>query len=194
MPLAMMLKQLLPGLLPLFIFIVADEVWGTIVGLYVAVASGLIELVITRIKYKRLDGFIVLDTAFLILLGGVSILLENAIFFKLKPALVELILCIILAAAAMYPEKFFQLITSRYMKNPELALNGKGISAMRRMMLFLTFVFSVHTALTVYAAFRMSQTAWAFISGGLFYIIFAVIMAGQLIALFIRKNKFRKNP
>lgn len=191
MPLMMLLKQLLPGLFPLFIFIFADEVWGTETGLYVAVAFGIIELLVTRIKDRRWDGFIVIDTVFLVVMGAVSILLENAIFFKLKPALLELILCIILLAATLYPEKFFIIMTSRYMKDRQIALNEKGISAMRRMMAFMAILFLSHTALTVYAAFCLSQGAWAFISGGLFYIIFGVILAGQFIVMFIRKRRTR---
>ncbi|HPS58198.1 MAG TPA: septation protein IspZ [Spirochaetota bacterium] len=193
MPLTLFLKQMLPGLLPLFIFIIADEIWGTLIGLYVAVIFGVLELVVTRIKDRRWDGFIILDTAFLVLLGGISIMLDNAIFFKLKPALLEIILCIILAAAAMQPEKIFMLISSRYMKNTKMKLNDNGIKTMRRMILFMALIFAAHTVLTVYAALCMSQGAWAFISGGLFYIIFAVIMAGQFIMMYIRKIKNSAN-
>ena len=193
MPFPLLLKQMLPGLLPVFIFIIADEIWGTAIGLYVAVIFGILELIATRIKDRRLDWFIILDTAFLVLLSGVSILLDNAIFFKLKPALLELIMCILLTAEALRPEKFFELAASRYMKNTEPALNDKGIAAMRRMMILMTIIFAGHTAVTVYAAFCLSQASWAFISGGLFYIIFAAIMAWQFIVLYIRKMKKSSN-
>lgn len=193
MPLAIMLKQMLPGLLPLFIFIAADEIWGTTTGLYVAVIFGIIEMIITRFKDKHWDGFIFLDTSFLVLLGSISILLENAVFFRLKPVFIELILCIIMAAAALHPEKFFGLVTSRYMKSTELVLNDSSISSMRRMMFLMTLIFGAHTLLTLYAAFCMSQAAWAFISGGLFYILFAAVPAGQFIILYIRKNKKSRN-
>ncbi len=189
MPINMMLKQMLPGLLPLFIFIAADEIWGTATGLFIALAFGMLELLLTRIRDRRWDGFIVIDTLFLVLLGGISILLENALFFKLKPALIEFLLCIILAGAAARPDKFFVLMTSRYMKDGAPALNEDGIRAMKRMMITMLIIFAAHTALTVYAAFRLSQGAWAFISGGLFYIIFALVVAVQFILMFIRKRK-----
>jgi isopentenyldiphosphate isomerase len=38
------------------------------------------------------------------------------------------------------------------------------------------FVFSIHTALVFYAAFFLSKEAWAFISGGLFYILIGLMM------------------
>lgn len=40
-----LLKKLLPGLIPLFVFIIADEIWGTEAGLYAAVAFGTAEMI-----------------------------------------------------------------------------------------------------------------------------------------------------
>jgi len=193
MPLNLLLKQMLPGFLPLFVFIAADEIFGTEIGLYTALGFGIIELIFTRIKKKRYDEFILFDTAFLILLGGVSILLENAIFFKLKPAAIELVICVILGAAAAKPEIFLRAMTGRYMKNMEITLNEQSIRAMRRMMAILTIIFFMHTVLVVYSAFYMSEREWGFISGGLFYIIFAVIFAGQLITLQLRRRENKNN-
>jgi len=189
MPVTVLLKQMLPGLLPLFVFIAVDEIYGVEAGLYAALAFGIAELIFTWFRERRVDRFILFDTAFLILLGAVSLLFENAIFFKLKPAAIELVICVILGAAAARPEIFLKAMTGRYMKNMELNVTEEGINAMRRMMLLLTVIFFLHTALTVYAAFFMSERAWGFISGVLFYIIFVVIFAGQMIALKIRKRK-----
>lgn len=193
MPLTLLLKQMLPGLLPLFVFIAVDEIYGTEIGLYTALAFGLAELVFTRIREKRYDGFILFDTAFLVVLGGVSILLENAIFFKLKPAAIELVMCVILGAAAARPEILLHAMRERYMKNMEFNVTEQGIKSMRRMMTLLASVFLLHTALTVYAAFFMSERAWGFISGVLFYIIFGVIFAGQIITLKIRKIRYNRD-
>lgn len=44
------LKQLLPGFIPLLVFVAVDEIWGTRVGLFVALAVGIGELLITLIK------------------------------------------------------------------------------------------------------------------------------------------------
>ena len=91
-----LIKKLLPGFIPLFVFILADEIWGTQVGIAVAVGVGVIELIITGIKERRLEKFVLIDTALLVVLSLISILLDNDIFFKLKPALIELILCAVL--------------------------------------------------------------------------------------------------
>jgi len=193
MPVSILIKQMLPGLLPLFIFIAVDEIYGVEAGLYAALAFGIAGLLFTWFRERRLDRFILFDTVFLILLGGVSLLFETPIFFKLKPAAIELIICVILGAAAARPEIFLKAMTGRYMKNIELNVTDAGIKAMKRMMFILTAVFLLHTALIVYSAFFMSERAWGFISGVLFYIIFGVIFAGQMILLKIRKTKYNRN-
>lgn len=189
MSFTVLLKQMLPGLLPLFIFIAVDEIYGVETGLYAALVFVIAGLLFTWFRERRLDRFILFDTVFLILLGGVSLLFETPIFFKLKPAVIELIICAILGAAAAKPELFLKAMTGRYIKNMELKVTEEGIDAMRKMMLILTVVLLMHTILTVYSAFFMSERAWGFISGVLFYIIFGVFFAGQMIAVKIRRRR-----
>lgn len=189
MSFTVLLKQMLPGLLPLFIFIAVDEIYGVETGLYAALVFVIAGLLFTWFRERRLDRFILFDTVFLVLLGGVSLLFETPIFFKLKPAVIELIICAILGAAAAKPELFLKAMTGRYIKNMELKVTEEGIDAMRKMMLILTAVLLMHTILTVYSAFFMSERAWGFISGVLFYIIFGVFFAGQMIAVKIRRRR-----
>ena len=164
-------KTLAPGFLPLLVFLAADALWGTRVGLAVAVASGIVELAVSYLKEKKLDRFILLDTGLIVLLGGVSLLLSNDIFFRLKPALVELIFCLILGISVYSPVNIMLAMSRRYLKN--MPLSAEQVKPMMRGMKILFFVFLAHTALIVYAAFAMSAAAWGFISGGLFYILFA---------------------
>ena len=80
------LKTLAPGFLPLIIFIAADSLWGTETGLFIAVGAGIIEMIYSYSKEKSLDKFILLDTGLIVFMGGISIVLNDPIFFKLKPA------------------------------------------------------------------------------------------------------------
>lgn len=193
MPFKIMLKQMLPGLLPLFIFMAADEIWGTKTGLYIAVIFGLCELFLTRIKDGRYDRFIIFDTVFLVILGLISILLENDIFFKLKPALIEFILCIILAVSVFSPANIVLAMSQRYMKNTGIQLTDAGLKSMNRILKIILAVVMMHTALIVYSAFCMSNEAWLFISGGLFYIIFAVIFFAQIFYYKIKSLRIKKD-
>jgi isopentenyldiphosphate isomerase/intracellular septation protein A len=167
-----LLKTLAPGFLPLLVFIAADALWGTEIGLAVAVASGIIELAVSYFREKTWDRFILLDTLLIVAMGGISLLLRNDIYFKLKPALVELIFCLILGVSVYSPVNIMLAMSRRYLKN--LPLGEEQMGPLRRSMKALLFIFLGHTALIVYAAFALSLRTWGFISGGLFYILFAL--------------------
>jgi isopentenyldiphosphate isomerase/intracellular septation protein A len=174
-----LLKKLLPGFIPLFVFIAIDEIWGTRAGLIAALFIGVAEMVWIWIKEKRFDRFVLFDTGLLVVLGSISIWLDNDIFFKLKPGLVELILCAILAVSVFSNMNIIGLMTQRYMK--DLELNEHQMVQFRKTMKLMFFVFLFHTLLVFYATFYLSNEAWAFISGGLFYILFALVFVYEFI-------------
>ncbi len=182
-----LLKKLLPGFMPLFVFIAIDEIWGTRAGLVAALVIGVGEMVWIWIREKRFDGFVLVDTGLLIVLGTVSIVLDNDIFFKLKPGLVELILCVVLAISGFSKLNIIGLMTQRYMKDMEI--NEQQMSQFRKTLKLLFFVFLTHTLLVFYSAFYLSNEAWAFISGGLFYILFGLVFGYEFIKQKIKRNK-----
>ena len=152
------------------------------VGLVVALLIGVGEMGFTWIREKRLDRFVLLDTALLVALSGISILLENEIFFKLKPALIELILCIILGLSAFSAIDIIGAMTRKYMKGVEM--NEAQELLFKKNLRNLFYIFVAHTILVFYSAFYLSKEAWAFISGGLFYILFVIYFGYEFI-----KNK-----
>lgn len=184
---AELFKKLLPGFIPLFVFILADEFWGMKIALGVALLIGLIEVAIVWYHEKRLDRFVLLDTVLLVVLSGVSVLFENEIFFKLKPALIELIMCVILGISVYSPLDIVGTMTRRYMKGVEM--NEIQVAVFNKNLRNLFFIFVAHTALVFYSAFYLSKEAWAFISGGLFYIIFVVYFVFE----FFRNRRATKN-
>lgn len=180
-----LIKKLLPGFIPLIVFIIADEIWGTKVGLIVAVLTGIAELIYSWGKEKKLDKFVILDTLLLVALSGVSILLENDIFFKLKPGLIELILCTILGVSAFTRIDIVGGMTKRFMKG--VSINDEQQHKMRKSLRNMFWVVIAHTILVFYSAFYMSKEAWVFISGGLFYIVFGIYFLIEFI-----KNRYIK--
>ncbi len=182
------LKSLAPGFLPLIVYIVADSFFEPRIALSIAIAVGLVELAISYIKEKVVDKFVLLDIGLIVLLGTVSILLENDIFFKLKPALIEAIFCILLGISVFSPVNIMMMLTQRYMKNVQL---GQGqLEQFTRSLRALFFIFLAHTLLIVYSAFFMSKGAWAFISGGLFYILFGVYFGFEVVRGKYKKKKW----
>ncbi len=185
-------KKLLPGFIPLFVFIIADEYWGMKIGIAVALLIGLGEMGYTWIREKRLDRFVLLDTALLVALSGISILLENEIFFKLKPALIETILTAILAVSIYSPLDLIGTMTRKYMKGVEM--NALQETVFKRNLKNLFYIILAHTLLVYYSAFFMSKEAWAFISGGLFYILFGLYFGFEYFKTFkSRRNSQPEN-
>ena len=180
-------KKLLPGFIPILVFIAVDEIWGTRAGLIAALVIGVGEMGWIWMREKRFDRFVLFDTALLIALGSVSIFLDNDIFFKLKPGLVELILCAVLAVSAFSKVNIVGLMTQRYMK--AMTINDQQMNQLRKTLQLMFFVFLAHTILVFYSAFYLSDRAWAFISGGLFYILFALVFGYEFIK---QRLNFRK--
>lgn len=169
-----LLKTLAPGFLPLLVFIAADALWGTEVGLVVAVASGIVELLLSYLREKTWDRFVLLDTLLIVAMGGLSLLLADDIFFRLKPAVIELVFCLVLGVSAFTPLNVMLAMSRRYLKG--VSFSEEQSRSLARSMRALFFIFLGHTALIVYAAFAMSAAAWGFISGGLFYILFTAFI------------------
>ena len=183
------MKKLLPGFIPLFVFIAADEIWGTKVGLFVAIGVGLAELIWIAIKEKRFEKFVLFDTLLLVVFGLISIILANDIFFKLKPGLVELILVAVLAISAFSKVNLIGLMGKRYL--PGTSFSNEQLSQMRNSLKNLFYIFLLHTLLVFYAAFFIGNKAWAYISGGLFYILFGVYFLFELIRQRKKQQKLK---
>jgi len=179
------LKSLAPGFLPLIIFIVADAFFEPAIAIAIAVGVAVVELAVTYAKDKVLDKFILVDVGLIVVLGGVSILLKDEIFFKLKPAVIELIFCIVLGVSVFSPVNIMLMMSKRYMKNIELG--EAQVAQLNRSLKAMFYIFLVHTVLIVYSAFFMSKQAWAFISGGLFYILFGVYFVAEFV-----RNKLKQ--
>jgi len=185
------LKSLIPGLLPLFVYVLADELWGSLIGLYVALGFGVLELLIGYIRFRKIERFVMLDIGLLLLLGSVSVLLNNDIFFKLKPAFIELIFAAIIGFSVYSSRNIIFEMSKRYLSavpaNPaaEFQLNKT-----LKIVLYLTLF---HILLIVYSAFYMSKEAWAFISGVLYYLIILGYFGFELMRKKLRHSNNETN-
>lgn len=184
MPLVSLLKLMLPGLLPILVYVGASEFWGDLVGLGVGIGLGLAEFLFLLVVQKKVDGFVLGDTALLVVLGGISLGLDDAVFFRLKPVLVEGLIVGLLAASAWGPKNLVmgmvfkgeagERLRQAWVKNPQAALS------MNRNLSLITVVFAAHTFLSLASALWMPKEAWAFITGVLPFLLVIVIMVGQL--------------
>jgi isopentenyldiphosphate isomerase/intracellular septation protein A len=175
-----LLKALLPGLAPLIVFVAADAMFGETVGLLVGIGTGLGEFLYSLIKERRADPFVAADTLLLAAMGGLSVALRDDIFFKLKPAIIELVLAAGMGALMVLPPSYLKGYVGKQVKG--VSIPDAALPAMRRSLALMLAALAAHIALTVYAALAMSSAAWGFISGGLLYILFGAIGVWQVVS------------
>lgn len=184
-----MIKKLIPGLIPLLVFIVADEIWGMKVGLVVAVSIGLVEILITWIREKRIDNFVLLDMFLLFVLSSLSYLFENEIFFKVKPAMMDLVLVVLLSLSLFSRIDPLGSMSQRFLK--DVKLEGIQKDLFRKNLFVMLWIALIHTLMVLWAAFFMSKEVWAFVSSFMLFIM----MGAYLIFMVIRQRmKGRKSP
>lgn len=165
-----LIKRLLPGFLPIFIFILVDEIWGTLYGLIVAIAVGIIELAYTYFKEKKIDRFVILDVGLLVALGGVSIALHNDVFFRIKPGIISLLMTGMIGFSAFSKHNLLLQMSQRYMK--QIQMNPYQIWEMQQSMRRIFWVMLVYSIAALISSFIEPKEIWSFINGpGLFVIM-----------------------
>ncbi len=175
-----LLKVLLPGLLPLLAFVIAEGLFGEVVGLIVGLAVGGSEFVHSLATTRKADPFVVADTLLLAIAGGLSLLLKNEVFFKLKPAVIEATLGAALAVLLLLPPSYLKGWMASQLRG--ISLPDSAMPAMKKGLTLMLIVLVLHGGLTVWAAVALSNAAWGFISGGLLYILFGLVAAVQFFA------------
>ena len=185
-----LLRTILPSLIPLLVFVAADSFFGERVGLIVGVATGVADFVIAFIRDKKPDFFILADTVFLVAAGLLSLALENDLFFRLKPAAIELLMGLVLGLLLVLPPRYLKNYMERQLRG--MSFSEEALAPMRKSLAALLAVLAVHIALTVYAALHLSTAAWGFISGVLLYILFALMILAEFIAARIRNKRYMR--
>ena len=167
-------KALTTGFLPLLLFIIVDQGWGLVPALTVAILTGLVEFGIQYYREKRFDFFILCDTILVVGLGLLSLVLESSVFFKLKPALIEIVLAVLVGLMTISNTPWLFYLCGRYFQN--LEMSPLQWAKMKKMLSCLFFILVGHSGLVVWAALYLSEAAWGFISGIFFYILLGFIM------------------
>jgi isopentenyldiphosphate isomerase/intracellular septation protein A len=183
----LLLKSLVPGLLPLLVFVGADALFGETVGLIVGVGAGVAEFAFVLIKDRKADPFVAADTLLLALAGGISLAFQDAIFFKLKPAFIEFVLAAAMGGMLVLPPAYLKGYIGRQLRG--IAIPDEAMPSMKKGLAFMLAALGAHIGLTVYAAFALPKEWWGFISGGLLYILFGAVALGQFASVRIRSRR-----
>lgn len=183
--------KLIPGFIPIIIYILIEEIYGTIPGLIAAIAIGIAEIIYFFIKDRKVDKFVLADTLLIVFLGAVSLSLDNPVFFKIKPGLIQVIICFIIGLSAYSRINIVGAMTGRYLKRSNMDTSKIDEKDVQRSLKILFWILSLHTLLIFYATFYMSDKAWAFISSVLIYIIFGLFIVAEFFRKKISGKKYQ---
>lgn len=181
-------KRMLPGFIPVIAFIVADEVWGTMTGLLVAIGIGVAELAYSLIKYRKIDRFVILDIGLLLALGGISLIFDNDIFFKIKPGIINLIITGLIGYSAFSNNNIVLMMSKRYMKGIEF--NPYQMWLLNESMVRLFWILLVYSVLTLGSAFVKNKVVWDFMAGPGMFVVFGLFMGIEWLSKRSQNKKF----
>lgn len=175
-------------MLPLLLFVAVDLVWGTTAGLAAALALGVVQLIWYWIREKRIDRFVLIDLGFLTLLGGLALLFENALLFKLKPVFIGLAILLVIGFSAFSNHNIVLLLSRRYLKG---FVAGPFESWLMQQMLKLFFwLLLLHTLSVLASALWLPHTWWAAISGPGFYVLFGLMLVISWVYRSLRQKQW----
>jgi intracellular septation protein A len=175
-------------LLPLIVFIVVDGFVADVrISILCAVIFAVLQLSFTYVKTRRFEWFVLIDVALIGLMGGVSIVFENDLFFKMKPAILEGVAVLLLMALVMAPDRFLERYFSRML--PAMAFNPRVLKMMKSMLVILSVSTLVHVGAVVYTALVSSREVWASVSGPGFYLTVLPVIVWQL----VQKKRLARN-
>ena len=177
MNLSRILRSLLPSFIPLIAYVLVDTFLGERIGLYAGIGIGVIEFVVVLVRDRKPDPFVAADTLLLALAGAISLISNNDIWFKLKPAVIELVFSASFALLLVLPERYLKAYMERQLKGFEFP--DSTLPAMRKSLGAMLAILAVHAGLTAWSAVALSTKAWGFISGVLLYILFGVFALAE---------------
>jgi intracellular septation protein A len=174
-------------MLPLLIFILVDMIFSnTVISIISAVAFAIFQMIFTFMKTGSPDYLILIDVALIAGLGALSIFLKNDLFFKMKPAIIEAIMVVLIIALAFAPDSFIISYLSRFMP-PNMEMVPEALPILKKMLLLISAYTVLHIGAIYYTALHSSRKIWALVSGPGYFLIFIPIM----FIIFIKKIKSR---
>lgn len=183
------LKSLLPSLVLMAIYLLADALFSTQTGIICAVVLGGGEFIYTRLKEKTYDKLILFNILFFCVLGGITLYTEGNRFEKFQPGFIEAALCLLLGIFAWSKADLSTTLPASYRKT--LHLTAEQQQQMKNTVRVLFFILCGHTLLIFISAQYATDRFYDFVSNTLLYLIIVLFFSGLFIRnkLIIRKMK-----
>jgi intracellular septation protein len=181
---------LLGGVIPVVLFTVVEEVYGTWWGLVAGMVFGVGEILYEKIKQGRVDPITWIGNGLILVLGAVSLFTKEGVWFKLQPAILEVAMGLLLLGSVIAGHPFLTLMAQKQnmfdripaAAQPVVRQSFSGFTAR------LGIFFLAHAVLATWAALHWSTRAWALLKGVGFTV---TLIAYMLIEMFYLKRKLK---
>jgi hypothetical protein len=157
-------------LFPIVVFLVVDAfVQDPIWAIASALAFVVLQAVITFVRGKRFDRFLLLDLALVGGMSAASLLTRNELFFKLKPAILEGVMVPYLLFLALAPAPLLLGYFARYAVGQ--TIRPDALPLLRRLIGLMGAMIALHAGAVVVAALYWTKRTWGLVSGPGFYVL-----------------------
>lgn len=173
------------GILPVVAFTIVEDnfgiVWGTVAGMI----FGIGEITYEKIFLKKISPLTLSVNALLLLLGSISILLNDGIWFKLQPAIIEAGFVLFLWIS------FFRKkpLLPQMAKMQGVVLPPQAYSILTGMTFRLGLFFAIHACIATWAAFKWTTEQWAWLKGAGLTVSFIAYFGLEFLIIKIMNNR-----
>jgi intracellular septation protein len=167
------------GLLPVIAFTLIEDnygpVWGTIAGM----VFGFGEIIFEKWRYQKVSTITWIGNLMILALGGISIISQDGIWFKLQPALFEAFFTALLWGSLVMKKPL--LIAMAEKQGTQIPDAAKPL--MKGMTFRLGLFFAIHAAVATWAAFDWTTAQWAWLKGVGLAVTFAIYLGMELLVI-----------
>ncbi len=174
------------GLLPIIAYTVIEEKYGIMAGLVAGLIFGGGEIIFEIVKYKKVSTMTWVGNGLLFGMGGISLITQDGLWFKLQPAIFEFGFFLFLCGSFLVKKPFLKMMIEK--QNPEAPQFLKD--AMGSMTFRLGLFFLAHAVLATFAAYKWSTASWALLKGvGLTVSMIVYMLLEVVVMRFTLKQK-----
>jgi intracellular septation protein len=165
------------GVLPVLAFALVEERFGVIWGTIAGMIFGFGEIVYEKIRLGKVNGITWFSNALILVLGAVSLISQDGVWFRLQPAI--LLFCFGAALLGSNAIGKPLLVGMALKQRPDIPSDRIGI--LKTLNLRIGILFLLLAGLSVDAALRWSVEAWAFLKSVGVTIIIVAYFGGEVI-------------
>lgn len=156
-----MMLMLIAGVLPLVLFVLVDRFAGPKTAIWTAIVTSIAGYALFCVLTRNFDLTGLVEPVFIILMGGVSLRMQNPRLFKFQPAVVGVLIALVVA----YFQYLGTPIALRVMPLlPEEVRDQLSQDPYPRILALFSgqmiWLFLLHAALMAYVALRSSNFWW----------------------------------